>query len=467
MTNLERQAASYIEKNNLLMPTDRILVACSGGVDSIVLLHYLNELKKTANFDIAAVHVNHMLRGQAADGDRQFVERFCAEHAIQIFAANIEIPAIHAEEKGNLQDVCRRERYKYFMEIMIEEGFNKVAVAHHADDQIESILMALVRGSHEQGVLGMPAQRDFYGQQLIRPFLSVTRQDIMDYLTNYQLDYREDASNKKDSYTRNRLRHHVVPLLREENSKIAVAFQRFSEKERMEEVVLEDLTKAVFNELIVVESDNMMTLSIIPFQKQPLALQRRVILLLLKYLYKDTIIAQSYTLWTAILQLTTTIDGHKELSLPDGGVAQRQYDVLYVYRRRPLLKEVEQHVLAMDRWYLLPNGQRYGIFHDMTTQTYSDEAKFYALSHPKLKHPLTRRSKNDGDRMQLAGMGNYKKVSRIFIDAKVPLQDRIEWPLIVDSNDEIIALPGLRVSSLCTQVHSSSKGAIMIVDVQI
>lgn len=467
MNNLEKEAIRYIEKNDLIQASDRILVACSGGVDSMVLLHFLNELKKTVHFELAAVHVNHMLRGQAAAGDRKFVEQFCTDHHIQVFASNIDIPAILSQEKGNSQDICRRERYNYFLEVMVEHDFNKVAVAHHADDQVESILMALVRGAHEQGILGMPASRDFYNHQLIRPFLSVTRGDITNYLNAYALNFREDASNKKDSYMRNRMRHHVVPLLKDENSKIAASFQRFSEKERMEEELLVELTAKVFETTVVIESDQLIKLLIKPFLKQPLALQRRVILLLLKYLYKDAFIAQSYTLWTAILQLTMTIDGHKELSLPDGGIARRQYDELYLHRHREGQLFMEEQLLKINTWTNLPNEQRFGIFNDLSVQELSDNAKMYVISKSKVEFPLSIRYRRDGDRIMLAGMTNYKRVSRIFIDAKIPMQDRREWPLIVDSNEEIIALPGLRVNSSCLQTEQESKDTVLVIDVQI
>lgn len=464
MIKLEQEAKHYIGKFNLIEAGDRIAVGCSGGVDSIVLLHFLSEYSKVNNFDVAAIHVNHMLRGYEADGDRQFVEEFCKQREIPLFATNIPIPEILEQEQGNLQDICRRERYAYCMQVMELNDYNKLAVAHHADDQVESILMALIRGANEQGILGMPAKRSFHSKQLIRPLLSVTREEIEDYLQHFQLTYREDASNSKDAYMRNRLRHHVVPLLREENKKVAKAFQHFSEKQRMEDELLDNLARDVLKECIIFQDETLIKLHIVPFQKHALALQRRAILLLLKYLYKDTIIAQSYPLWTAILKLVKTTVGHGEITLSDGGVARRQYDVLELYRKAPSLAVQKPTILQQDTWFSLQNGYRIGLFTAASSPEVSEAAKYYSIESSSF--PLTVRARKAGDRMRLVGMTNSKKVARILIDAKIPQQSRNSWPVLVDAKNCVLAIPGLRNSHFLQNDLRLIDGTVLIIDLE-
>lgn len=465
MIKLEHEAKQYIEKFELIQQGDRIAVGCSGGIDSIVLLHFLNEYSKRLHFEVVAIHVNHMLRGEEADGDRLFVEEFCRKLQIPLYAINIPIPEIFEEERGNLQDICRRERYNYFLQVMEQNECNKLAVAHHADDQVESILMALVRGSHEQGVLGMPAMREFYTKKIIRPLLSVTREEVEHYLQQYELTFREDASNKKDTYMRNRMRHHVVPLLKKENIKVATSFQHFSEKQREEDLYLNQLAEDALKQCVLETCEDFVKINVISFQKLPLTLQRRAVLLLLKYLYKDTIIAQSYALWNAILSLVKKVDGQNEINLPDGGVARRHYDILEVFRFKPSISR-EQLVreLPKNEWVSLSNGYKLGVFDSNLFTQVSPEAKYYNLASISL--PLSLRTKREGDRMYIKGMTNSKKVSRIFIDAKIPQHSREQWPILVDAEEQIIAIPGLRLSKFLVEAERLIDGVVLIVDLE-
>lgn len=465
MIKFEREVKRYIETSLLIEPGDRVIVGCSGGVDSIVLLHFLNEYSKKSSFEVAAIHVNHMLRGAEAFEDRAFVESFCQQRQIPIFAEDIAIPEIIAKEQGNLQDICRRERYAYCLSVMEQEGYNKLAVAHHGDDQVESILMAMVRGSHDQGILGMPAKREFYTKELIRPFLSVTREEIEQYLDYYELSFREDGSNQKDSYMRNRMRHHVVPLLKDENKRIAKAFQHFSEKQRMEDLLLNDLANELLSKCDVKYDGNFVKMRIIPFQNQPLALQRRAILLLLKYLYKNTIVAQSYELWNAISTLVETTNGYSEISLPEGGIARRSYDILELERFASI--EVVQKPITLEdnKWMLLANGYRVGLFSAKEIPEVTEVAKTYKIEPTRL--PLVVRPRENGDRMQIVGMAGSKKVSRILIDAKIPQQLREQWLVLVDANQQILAIPGLRNSRFLENGACLVDGVVLIIDVEI
>ena len=275
--------------------------------------------------------------------------------------------------------------------------------------------------------------------------------------------YREDASNAKDDYLRNRIRHHVVPFMKKENPQVAAAFQYFTEKEQAEDVYLNEQAESVLKQCEIQKSDDEIYLRILPFQKQSLALQRRAILLLLKYLYKDTIVAQSHALWTAILELIQKTDGHNEISLPLGGRAIRTYDVLVLTKRPQVQQVVQPFQLQLDEWVTLINGCKVGIFQKNSAPQVSKYVKSYILSTQQL--PLTIRTKEVGDRMYLPGVNGSKKVSRILIDAKIPQSKRSTWPILVDAKNQILAILDLRVSRLLQDdMRSIDDGVVLMID---
>ena len=468
MTKLEQKVYEYIQQYELCHAGDRLLVACSAGADSMALLHFLYREQERLGVSVAAVHVNHMLRGEDADGDRLFVESFCKERDIPVYATDIPIPAILEAEQGNMQAVCRRERYAYFKEAMLESKSSKLVVAHQADDQIESILMALIRGSYDAGILGIIRRRALANGEMIRPFLSITRADILDYLQTYNQGYREDSSNKKDSYTRNRMRHHVVPLLRNENPKIAEAVMHYTEKVQADEELLDSLAEKALQDVLVEKQRNLWKININAFQNKPLALQRRIILLLLKYLYKDTIIIQSYTLWNSILKLVQTTDGNATIDLPKGAKAIRQYDELILTMKKVNTIQPVSTTLQFGQWMELPNNLRIyiGKADEEIPSDISSHAKSYFVNTTCFALPLHIRGRMDGDRIQLFGANIQKRISRLFIDEKIPMALREEWPIIVTNDNEVIAVPGLRVSSYFSNSKRLNDDMIFIIDQQ-
>ncbi len=197
----------HINTLNLFDKSDKILVAVSGGKDSIALAHFLSE----NGFDIGIAHVNFHLRGDESDADEAFVHLFAQSLGVPFHLHHCEF-----DGKGNLQDWARNERYQFFNSVKENEGYNKVATGHHKDDQVETVLHNLLRGTGIRGVRGMMANRD----GLIRPFLKTSRSEIEAYLQQHHLSFREDSSNASTKYVRNQIRHQLVPLINEigENS---------------------------------------------------------------------------------------------------------------------------------------------------------------------------------------------------------------------------------------------------------
>ena len=229
----------FVKEQGLISRGDRVVCAVSGGADSIALLWALYLLKDEWDLDLAAAHFNHQLRQEESDEDEEFVRAFCEGYAIPLYVGSARVVA---GEKG-LEAAARDARYAFFATLP-----GKIATAHTADDNAETVLMHLVRGTGLKGLGGIAPKRG----NLIRPLLSVTRSDILSFLDEYSLSYREDSSNRTDLFMRNRIRHHVVPVLKEENPKFAENLSAMALRLRQDEEALSRL--AAYHEQISIRA---------------------------------------------------------------------------------------------------------------------------------------------------------------------------------------------------------------------
>lgn len=467
--SFELKVKTFIEEEQLLQQGDHLLIAVSGGVDSMALLHYFVQTQAQWNIQVEAVHVDHMLRGQASAEDRAFVQKYCDENGVSLHATEIPVPAIMAQENGNTQLICRRERYRYFREILGKINANKLVTAHHADDQLESVLMALTKNATMNSMQGIRPQRLFEGKSLIRPFLTVTKSEIREYLLRKGWDYREDASNSKDTYVRNRFRHHVVPLLEAENPRVTEQITHFTKHLQVDDDFLMSLAQDVFSQTVIRSNENTYSLEIEAFQLIPLALQRRLILILLNYLYKDSNTIQSFALLTSILKLCDTTAGYAEIHLPEDFLAVRRYGKLTIQKNKPLEGQTspEKQIISIaNGWTTLINGERLCVvkLHDLSSELLTDTAQLFYFNASKLHLPLYIRARKDGDRMLLKGMDQPKRLSRLFIDEKIPLNERNSWPLLISQTDEVVAVIGVRMGIFFSTTPQPNDDTVLIVD---
>ena len=205
-----------------LHSNDTVVVAVSGGPDSMTLLHLLLQLQKKKNINIVCAHVHHNIRVES-DQEKEFVESYCKEH--HIIFEYLKITEYH---KTNFHQDARTIRYQFFEQLIHKYQASYLMTAHHGDDLIETILMRLVRGSSLYGYHGFSRITEMKDYTLVRPLITVTREEIMNYIGEYQIPYVTDMSNYKDDYTRNRYRKYIVPKLKEENSQVHKKFFNFS-----------------------------------------------------------------------------------------------------------------------------------------------------------------------------------------------------------------------------------------------
>ena len=223
------EALKQLRAYEMVSPGDRVYCAVSGGADSMALLWSMFLLRDKLEIQVCAAHFNHHLRGEESDRDEGFVREFCDRFSIELVVGGQQV----RPGKKGLEAAAREARYAFFRTLP-----GKVATAHTADDNAETVLMHLVRGTGLKGLGGIAPKNG----QMIRPMLTVTRQQVLAFLQEYHIDYVEDSSNSQDAFLRNRLRHHVMPLLKEENPRLAENVSAMAMRLRQDEATLAQLT---------------------------------------------------------------------------------------------------------------------------------------------------------------------------------------------------------------------------------
>ncbi len=209
MKATEQKVLRFIKENDLLFLGDKILVALSGGPDSVFLLHFLNKYKKKFKIEIGAVHINHGLRGKDSERDELFCKAICDELSVPFYLLRKDIKSYSKKNKLSLEAAGRKIRYEFFENISQENKYDKITTAHNADDNAETVLLNLIKGTGVKGIAGIPLRRN----NIVRPILNLTKNEILNYLDENQFEYRIDKSNLSNEFERNFLRNEVIPLI--------------------------------------------------------------------------------------------------------------------------------------------------------------------------------------------------------------------------------------------------------------
>lgn len=205
------KVARFISDSNLFTYDSNILAGVSGGVDSMFLLYALKKL----GYNVAAAHLNHCLRGRDADGDQIFVSDFCKEFYIPFYTCSIDVMETAQREKISVETAARKERYDFFRRIYKENGYNRLATGHHLNDNAESFIMHVLRGSGMKGLGGIRPKSCLYDMEVVRPMICLSKNEILRYACDSGIKFREDSSNKDDRYRRNDIRSNIIPAIEE------------------------------------------------------------------------------------------------------------------------------------------------------------------------------------------------------------------------------------------------------------
>ncbi|MFE8698826.1 tRNA lysidine(34) synthetase TilS [Cytobacillus sp. FJAT-53684] len=451
---LDAKVSAFLQRKGIELNNMRLLIGVSGGPDSLALLHYLWGKKQVFNLSIVAAHVDHMFRGEESFEEARFVQRFCEDRKIPFEMTRINVPN-YIEETGKSSQIASREcRYQFYKEMMEKHELNYLALGHHGDDQVETILMRLTRGSTGEARGGMAFSRPFGSGQIIRPFLCINRLEIEDYCLKHELDPRRDPSNEKGIYVRNRFRKEVMPFLKRENPLVHEHFLRFSEEIQNDEAFLQELTVQKMNKVMEKNTPGEIIISINAFQAMPIPLQRRGIQLILNYLYQEKPTSLSALHIEKVISLMSSPHPSGTLHFPNGLYVVRSYEKCHFLFR---LQQVQSYRFEMIKpgKVELPNGDSI-MMEFISDPTGMVQSNTFLLNRDDLIFPLVIRTRRAGDRMTLKGMQGTKKVKDIFIDLKVPLQKRNTWPIVTDSNGQILWVPGLKKSHYSIRQQSNS-----------
>ncbi len=254
---MERKVFDYLQSNNMLSKGDGVVVGVSGGADSMCLLRILLSMRERLELKLLVLHVNHGIRGASADGDEQFVKEFCEANNTDFKAVHINVPEIASREGLTEEEAGRKYRYRSFFEACGENGFGKIAVAHNKDDNAETVLFNIARGSGISGLRGIRPTRVEKDVTIIRPLLNCTRKEIEDYLAEHGQSYRTDETNFENDYSRNRIRNEIMPLLgRSVNSAVSSHLAELAGQAGELEELLEELTLKAMDGLGYIETDS-------------------------------------------------------------------------------------------------------------------------------------------------------------------------------------------------------------------
>ncbi|HHY75113.1 MAG TPA: tRNA lysidine(34) synthetase TilS [Bacillus bacterium] len=448
----------FIEKHRLLTKESVVVVGVSGGSDSIALLHYLWTIKDKWALTIIAAHVDHMFRGEESYQDLLFVKAFCEDYHIQFEGTSVDVPAYMKMHNVSVQVAARECRYDFYNRVLEKYNADYLALAHHGDDQVETMLMRMVRGSYGKALAGIPVRRDFHRATIIRPFLCLTKVEIEQYIDECNLSYRLDPSNKQDDYQRNRFRHHILPLLKKENPNVSERFQAISELLFEDQKLLDEYAARELEKIIIEKTGTKAVFLINKFQDMPISLQRRAIHLILKYLYKGI----PSNLATIHINQLLSLLNHKHpsgtLHFPKGMI------VIKSYNECTLTIEKDEKQQLFFSYSLSVPGEVY-ITEDSSIKAEwiqsipenIDGIDFFICNPEEIAFPLHIRNRKTGDRMTLKGMSGTKKIKDIFIDEKLPRDKRDSWPIVEDANGQILWLPLLKKSAFSLRKQHSEQ----------
>jgi tRNA(Ile)-lysidine synthase len=403
-----------------------VVAGISGGPDSMALIHLLLKLREEANIKIICAHVNHNVRQESAKEEND-VAAFCKKNNI-IF----ETMKIEEYSSDNFENEARIKRYAFFEALLQKYEASFLVTGHHGDDLIETILMRIVRGSTFKGYAGFSRIVERKTYKILRPFIGITKADIIEYNKKNNISYALDATNETDDHTRNRYRKNILPFLKKEEPNVHDKFLKFSQTIlKYNDYMDKEMTKKIGD---VFDGKN---LNIITFTKLDKIMQERIVNYIMETIYHDDLMLISDVHTSLIIKLINSAKPNAYIYLPNNIRVIKSYHSLSFDENKA---GISDYKLELTSYINLPNGRSLEIIENS-----DDNSNFICrLDSSELALPLYVRNKRSSDRMEIKGMLGHKKIKDIFIDEKISLSDRNVWPILVDSNDKIIWLPGLK-----------------------
>lgn len=442
----EEKVLETISQFNMIENGDRILAAVSGGADSVCMLHILNRLKSTMGFELFCAHLNHGLRGEAADNDERFVAELCKELGIKFFARKVDVDELARMEKLTVEEAGRKARYGFFGELSRKYKLNKIATAHNQNDNAETVLMRIIRGTGIDGLSGIPHTRE---DGVIRPVLDISRSEIEEYCQKYNLEFCTDATNADNDYTRNKIRNQLIPYIEKEfNPGFCDALSRLAETATEDSGFLDGYAKRLYARLAnPMPAKKPVALHIDSLRLLEKSVAVRIVRLAAAEAVKNIKLSKTHI--EDIFKLFDNETG-SSIDLPQGLNAGISYGWLM------FTAEQDSVVSYNDREFFVTVTVGESVFVESIGKEISFaevDAKEYKCAINEIMadldrigtKPLFLRNRRNGDRIVWFPDGRTKKIKNVFIDEKIPKNDRDKIPLLC-TGDEVVAIVGSRVS---------------------
>ena len=472
---MNEQARKTIEDNKLIQKGDRVLVCVSGGPDSMALFHVMLDLRERYDIELVVAHLDHMLRGKQSAADAAFVKKIVSGFNLPFVAEKIDVKKIARESKMSIEEAAREARYDFYMRAAEDSKANKIATGHNMDDQAETVLMRLLRGSGSRGLSGIPYKRRLGNIFVIRPLLDIKREEIENYLKKRGLPSRTDASNLETFYIRNRIRHALIPLIEKEfNPRIKENLSFIAQNMSDETDYLDRTAKRLLCRLAV-RTKTKIDINISDLSRSHIALRRLIVRQAICFL-KGDLKKITYRHWLEIEAILSE-KNKSGIDLPGGIKVKRQQGTLAFFKGRDTDKKHRPRLeksIAMN----IPGKvviPELGVI--LESQITSSRPRFKKgrkkrrieyVDGDMICAPLKIRTRRKGDRMRPLGMKSFKKLHDIFVDEKVPRFERDSIPLVISGN-RILWAVGVKLSEDCrvrgctqkivrlTAVHVSQK----------
>lgn len=441
----EQKILKFIDQHKLIAENDYVLLGLSGGIDSVFALHFLIKYKNRFNINVSAVHINHGLRGTESDADQKFCEKLCEQLNVKLFTETVDVNQESRQKNISTEEAARNLRYNVYGKIAKENNCTKVITAHNLNDNSETVLLNLLKGSGIKGLSGIPIQRG----NIIRPFLCVSRDEITGYCEQENLEYRIDSSNDSNDFERNFLRNEILTRIMERfGDSVHENISRTSGH-------LKSLNTFLLNNSEIV-SKNYVTRTENGIEiKNELFNENEIVCgsVLMNLFYTDLKIEFTHDDFKHLSMLSKAQTG-KTVHLKDDWAASSERGKIVICKNEDaVFKEMEIHVGEHVEYGKLLIGIDSVVKDDF--QLSEDDFTEY-IDADNLGDIFILRKWNPGDRFQPLGMTDSKKVSDFLTEQKISSVEKASYPVMINNNN-IIWIPGLRINERCKITESTKK----------
>ena len=443
---------SNIVNKGLIRCGDNVLLALSGGPDSVFLFYNLIKLKENLSFNLYASHINHMYRGEDAFRDEEFVRKLCDKHDIKLFVKRKHATEYARELRVTEEEAGRILRYNFFKENLNEVGGGIIAVAHNLNDQAETVLQRIIRGTGIDGLSAMSVKKD----NIIRPMLNVPKTEILEYLHNNNYEYCTDITNSQSIYGRNKIRLDLIPYLENNfNPNIQNTLYRMSEAMDRDKKIIEKYIRKIFSEVLISNDDNRVILSIEKLKKTEPEETGRILRCALELLKGNTVNVEMRHI-DYIIDFISSGKTGKKINLTEAVNVEISYDNLIFNKNLENIPKFKYNIVLHEPMEINEVGKIIYCKVVDASEFNPEDKDTISLDYDLTDGSLVVRNRLPGDSMVPCGMTGVRKIKDIFIDMKIPQGER-DKKLIIADDSSILWLEGFRIHNRLKVTSSTKK----------